>query len=342
MSVQDYMFIEKRIGEKKNTRVAVPDTAFDLLLCDYKIYTAKNVLSISMKDQSQLGWDVEYLELEETGQPDYYFYFDCEQSDAFGHWVFESAYFIPLFKVLQDSYPSIKLLSFKEKNYMNCMYKACNIKDSEVAHQITNPHNIVFFPECSNLSIHTNRKEFMHYIQSFYNLITKDLPPVIKTTRVMYLPRGSRENFKPNDRTIPCQEQLVELLPHVFSESKVYFTDKVTNLKDQIEQVRSAELLIVDYGSNLMFNGYFGERSKVLVIGNTHRHTENPRPYDLILDSEARGVRYYYLPGSVSAMEVLQAVQCLLSQDIPSFQHQLRCWRQCSLCLTSDTNSLTN
>ncbi len=95
------------------------------------------------------------------------------------------------------------------------------------------------------------------------------------------------------------------------------------------------ELLLVDYGSNLMFNGYFGEACKVLVIGNVHRHVENARPYDLLKESEERGVRYYYLPGHVSAVDVLQTLHLLLTQDIPPFQHVLSCWRKCQLCLPS-------
>ena len=270
-----------------------------------------------------------------TTPKDYYFYIDCEQADAFGHWVFESAYLLPLFKLLQQKYSTIKLLSFKEKNFMNCMYKACNILETEVCHKIDNISNTVLFPECSHLAVHSNRKLFLKYIHSFYSLITSNIPPIKKTISVLYLPRGSRENFKPNDRTIPCQEQLIEALPHIIPESFVYFTDKLTDLKDQIAIIRSAKILIVDYGSNLMFNGFFAEDCKVLVIGNHHRHIENPRTFDLIEESEKRGVLYYYLPASISAMEVAKAISVLLTQNIAPFQHKLQCWRHCELCSSS-------
>ena len=103
---------------------------------------------------------------------------------------------------------------------------------------------------------------------------------------------------------------------------------------DQIALIRSAEVLVVDYGSNLMFNGYFAENAKVVVIGNIHRHVENPRPYELIKDSEKRNVRYYYLPGSVQAHEVLQVVNFLLTNEAPPYHHELKCWRHCEYCLS--------
>jgi len=321
---------------KKEKQVGVPGTPYTFQLNTYKVYSATNVISITMKKQGQLAWDLEYLDGNSDTHKVCYLYIDCEQADAFAHWVFESAYFLPLFKELQKEYPLIKILSYKDKNYMNCIYRGCEIKESEITHHIEDTSNIIFFPEASSLAVHSNRTMFMDHIHSFYSFLTYTISPVKKSLPILYLPRGTRENFKANDRTIPCQEGLVEFLPKAFPGSEVFFTDKVTNIKDQIEKVRSAELLILDYGSNLMFNGFFGETCTVLVIGNVHRHLENPRPYDLLKDSERRGVRYYYLPSAVSAFDVLQAVRALLTHTIPPFHHSLSCWQTCSLCQSSD------
>ena len=82
-----------------------------------------------------------------------------------------------------------------------------------------------------------------------------------------------------------------------------------------------------------MFNGYFTENAKVVVIGNIHRHVENPRTYELIKDSEKRNVSYYYLPSSVQAREVLELVNFLLTNEVPPYHHELKCWKHCQYCL---------
>lgn len=298
----------------------------------YRVYEAKNVVSIFIKTQNQEGWDIVTIPNPETSEVAYYFYFDCEQSDAFGHWVFESAYYLPLFKKLKQQYPTLQLLSYKKKNFMKSMFEAFDMKESDIVHEISCVSNRVFFPEFSTLALHTPYQTFLDHIHRFYTSLVEGLPSPTKCIDILYLPRGRIENFKPNDRTIPCQEQLVDLLPMMYPSSRIYYTDQTKNMRDQIELVRSARILIVDYGSNLMFNGFFAEDSIVLVIGNIHRHLENPRPYQLILDSETRGVKYYYLPGNISAMEVLQSIEYLQSHTAPSFKHELACWKKCALC----------
>jgi hypothetical protein len=103
-------------------------------------------------------------------------------------------------------------------------------------------------------------------------------------------------------------------------------------MKDQIQLVRSSSFIILDYGSSLMFNGFFAENAKILVIGNMHRHLENPRPYRMIVDSEKRGVHYYYLPSTIPVAEILKTIQYLLENNIDGFHHTLHCWRKCENC----------
>jgi capsular polysaccharide biosynthesis protein len=313
--------------------IGAPNTTENFMVKDYKVYSVKNVISIDIKKENQLGWDVTHNQEIDNNILSYFFYFDCEQSDAFAHWVFESAFYLPLFKELKKVYPSLKVLTYKKKNYMISFFKAFDIVESDIVYNISSISNEVFFPETSTLAIHSHVDMYMKYVRDFYLYLTKDISPN-KRIPVLYLPRGTAENFVPNDRRILCQEQLVELLPIAVPNSQVYFTDTTQNIKDQIALIRSAEVLVVDYGSNLMFNGYFAENAKVVVIGNIHRHVENPRPYELIKDSEKRNVRYYYLPGSVQAHEVLQVVNFLLTNEAPPYHHELKCWRHCEYCLS--------
>ena len=330
MSIENYIDVGESVHSKI---VALPQSQPDLVCGDYNVFTVSNVRKIYIESLNQHGWTVEYSENGSLKPIEYYFYFDCEQCDAFGHWIFESAYYLPLFKELKLQYPHLKLLSYKKKNFMISIYKAFEISEGDCVNDILSNSNKVFFPEFSTLAIHHTRELYAKHITRFYNEITNNMT-LTKSIPVLYLPRGTAENFVPNDRKIPCQEELIELLPACIPNSQIYFTDKTKNIKDQINLIRSAQVLVVDYGSNLMFNGYFTEKTKVVVIGNIHRHVENPRPFDLIQDSERRNVTYYYLPGSVRAQEVLQVVSYLLTQDPPSYPHELKCWRQCEYCLS--------
>ena len=224
----------------------------------YKFYMISNVVSIGITSRDNYGWDVEYDDSNLEGIPDnFYLYIDGEQADAFGHWIFESAYYLPVLNKLKQLYPTIKLLSYRNKNYMNSLYKALDISVEDVAHQINPGTNRVFFLECSSLARHTGLDIYMKQIDSFYKEITRGLPPVKKEIDILYLPRGTLENFKANDRIIPCQSQLVEALPIVYPRSKIYYTDATANMKDQIQLVRSSSLILLYYCSSLIFNGFF-------------------------------------------------------------------------------------
>lgn len=300
----------------------------------YKVYMISNVISIGSTPRDNYGWDVEYDESAINNIPEnYYLYIDGNQADAFAHWIFESAYYLPFLKKLKQLYPKIKLLSYRNKNYMNSIYKAFDISIEDVVHQIHPGPNRVFFLECSSLARHAELDVYMNHIDNFYKEMTRELPPVKKEIDILYLPRGTLENFKANDRIIPCQSQLVEILPIAYPKSKIYYTDKTDNMKDQIQLVRSASLIILDYGSSLMFNGFFAENTKILVLGNVHRHLENPRPYKLILDSEKRGVKYYYISSMIPVPEIIKIIAYLLGSSEGAFSHKLFCWKKCQNCM---------
>ena len=113
-----------------------------------------------------------------------------------------------------------------------------------------------------------------------------------------------------------------------FPSSVIYFTDNTKNIRDQITLVRRAKILIVDYGSNLLFNGFISEATKILVIGDFgHMHCKNPTPYLMIKETLMRGCEYYYLSMRVSCMEVLNKLEGLINANEVQYKHTLRCWK---------------
>ena len=273
-------------GSKKNISiVAARNQEPTYILDDYLIYEVNNVCDIKIQQRENYGWDVTHYTGIVEAADNIYLYLDCEHDDAFGHWIFEAAFYLPVFSKLQKLYPNIKVLSFRERNYKNSIYAAFNISLDLVRYSIESLKNKVIFLRCKYLGDHTNYNLHMKYIRLFYNELLTDKDNK-KDIDILYLPRGKLENLKSNDRTIECQSQLLEALPMHFPSSVIYFTDNTKNIRDQITLVRRAKILIVDYGSNLLFNGFISEATKILVIGDFgHMHCKNPTPYLMIKET---------------------------------------------------------
>ena len=312
---------------KSTSIVAAANQEPTYFLDDYLIYEVNDVCDIKIQQREHYGWDVTHNTAIVGTAENIYLYLDCEQDDAFGHWIFEAAFYLPVFSKLQKLYPNIKILSFRERNYKNSMYSAFNISSELVSYSIESFKNNVIFLRCKSLGDHINHNLHMNYIRLFYNELVMEKDNK-KDIDILYLPRGTLENLKGNDRTLPCQSELVEALPKYFLNSLIYFTDNTKNIREQITLVRRAKILIVDYGSNLLFNGFFSEGTKILVIGDFgHLHCKNPTPYLMIKETLIRGCKYYYLPMYVNYIEVLRKLQQIMNCNEEEYKHKLCCWK---------------
>jgi len=75
---------------------------------------------------------------------DFYYIFDCPGEDAFGHWVYESFIFLPIFNKINEIFPNIKILTKNTKKYVHNLFSFFKIKNT-ITNTIDNPNNTCFF-----------------------------------------------------------------------------------------------------------------------------------------------------------------------------------------------------
>ena len=304
----------------------------------YPIYNEKNVSQISCLDdwryRVNYGWDIEY-DTSITIPEESYFYIDSGDP-AFGHWMFESSHYLLLYKKLKETIPSLKLLSFIDRKFKKSVYKALGIQESDIKFSIEVKNNIVFFPKTSSLGDHSGIDLYMSHVNSYYSYLISKCPSSEKEYSVLYLPRGTLENSSGGDRTISIQNDLVNSIESI-PNSLVYYSDNTDSMIDQINIVRKANIIILDYGSNMMMNGFFAENSHIIVLNNVydHLHLKNLRPAMLLFDSINRGNKYYYMESYFSPFQIIQILYSLINKNqiMSPYQHKLKCWKkECMYC----------
>lgn len=173
--------------------------------------------------------------------------FDTRNHDAFAHWVFESAIFLP--SVPRAS--RIVLSARKEYKRLFCNYFGFSDKDIDYdgvprTDMITLMNNPVPAGYPSML------KSFASHFRS----------SVLPSVEYIVMPRQTRENCVPNDR--PCP-----ITPHLNAFKNSYTivnTDKIDSLQTQIDLVNSGRTLFVVDGSAALVNGMFCSGKKIYIV----------------------------------------------------------------------------
>lgn len=300
----------------------------------YKVFQAENIHSVKAVDldvhgidRINFGWDIEYRKDEVQGPISYYFCMDGVYDTAFAHWIFESAYLLPLFVRLKKMIPSLQIYQFAKRKYKTSMYKAFGIDESDIVDGVPNARNIFFFPKHGSLADHSDVPEFMNQINMFYEVLVSQVKQKEKDISILYLPRGSLENFPGNDRKVQFQETLIEFI-NKQPNALVYKTDTTENMVDQIELVRRAKVIVLDYGSNFEYNGFFAENSRIMVLGNMGNadlHLRNPRPAQKFFETIKKKGNTYYFVRDMLPLEQLQLFIQYIADgvDIEYFKYKL-------------------
>jgi hypothetical protein len=114
--------------------------------------------------------------------------------------------------------------------------------------------------------------------------------------------------------------------------SYIYYTDSTTNFIDQVNIVRRASVIILDYGSSLLVNGFFAVGSKILVLGDSTLHLQNLRPLLLLKDAIRRGNDHYYTPNGMPPYLIFQKLRSIIEGRESVSKHRSHCWRKCDTC----------
>lgn len=311
------------------------------MIDDYSFYVQNGVKTINIQHRNHYGWDIEYENIEDKDVEVIYYYIDGIYDEAFPHWTLESGIYLHIFSKLKELYPSIKLLSFRNKNFKQIEYAAYNIDSSEISNKIETPNNKIVFIKCCSQADHTECELYLTHVRRWYNYLKSLKPVVKKDIEILYLPRGTLENYHGTDRIIPVQRDLVQVMEE-FPGAVIYLTDTTKNMADQVNLVRRAKIIILNEGGSHGVNGFFAENSKIIVLGGHGNscHFQNPRPALVYYDSIKRGNQYFHLDYNDNIMKVLDTIQRIKVKELqPVNTPAVTCWRDdWKGCIPCNTN----
>ena len=238
----------------------------------YKLYVVENVDSYCLLD-----FTTHKIEVKPTLIPDadtsYYLVIDFDTShEAFAHWVYESAIYLPIFGRLKQEgrYKNIKILLNGRKRFKTLFLNFFNIPESDVCYSIDpGSNNTCIFPSpisaLNDNSLFSDR--YMQIVDRFIGIFHDYVTVPVIESRYEYtvLPRQVLENFVSNDRTY----NLDFIYEMIRAKSKSYCilnTDGITDLADQILVVRSSPNVVVTDGSPFLVNNMFCRNQNIYVV----------------------------------------------------------------------------
>jgi hypothetical protein len=198
------------------------------------------------------------------------FAIDSDSSEAFAHWVYESAIYLQYFKELKEKEKEkeLKLLLNEYKDYKKLFieYFGISMNDDVVIKNVIknneewNECEIIQRPEQVRLGNPEMSETFKKSIDDLFNEFGTNGGEV-KNNEYIVLPRQKKENYKNNDRMYDTTK-LEQLFPTLH-------TDDVVDLNEQIRIIRISKNVIVTDGSPFIVNGMFSHDANIYIVGNT-------------------------------------------------------------------------
>jgi hypothetical protein len=229
----------------------------------YKVYSVHNVSTYS--DSGHDTFNISCYEPSDGGDMNYYFALDGFFNDAFAHWIFESAIYLPLFRLLQQRHPHIKLFTKSRKTYTRlfCNYLGFSDADMVYTFDTTCPSICYFASPISSLIQNEITEAYKQHVDRFWDMFRADSVEMIHPVAV--LPRQQKENYQGNDRVIPF-DTILQYTSRI-KDSVILHTDTVTDLAEQIAVIHGSAVIVVTDGSPFLVNGMFSYNKHILVSG---------------------------------------------------------------------------
>lgn len=224
---------------------------------DYKLTKHLNVKKYCLDYDTHDKWNIEYYDNKKCDDSNPFLIIDSKPLNAFAHWVYENAIFLPLFSELKRVYPNLKIVVLEKKNYKKLFLDFFKIYENDIYYEDFPESNMCFFPEpicLNNKIINDNYKLYVDNLCDYFIPFRTE----IKDINVVFLPRQKNENFKSNDRSY----DLNDLLENV---KNILNTDGITKLEDQIIPISKSKNIILTDGSPLLVNGLFAYNSNIIV-----------------------------------------------------------------------------
>lgn len=185
---------------------------------------------------------------------------DSPYHDAFCHWVFESAIFLPRIRV-----EGKKVALSEKKQYKLLFCKHFGFTEDDIDYT-TIPRNYKI-----TLIDNPVPPEYSGLLRSFFTHFSSNVVPDVD---FVLLPRQTKENYKPNDRPCPLTPFL-DLFKISRRTYRIVNTDTITRLQEQIDLVNSGRTIIVTDGSAALVNGMFCSGKRIYIVRTGEGAIEN-------------------------------------------------------------------
>ena len=193
---------------------------------------------------------------------------DTLYDDAFGHWVYESAIYLSLFRRLrQKLYPNLKLHTKRPRRYKDLFYRFFGIAESDIveSEKLICPNTCIVPLPVSSWNEKSICSVYKTYVDELFDVFAKKIGNCFpKMISVLLSPRARQENYAGNDRQI----DVTDIIEKIRDTAKILYTDQVQCLlDDQIRHIAAAKTVILMDGSAYYVNGLFAIDSQILVVG---------------------------------------------------------------------------
>jgi len=219
-----------------------------------KLFTVPNVSTVTTKPPL---YDTLYITKCSLHRPPL-FVIDVGMIPAFGHWVFESVIYIPIFLRLKRIYRDMKLMVGEYKTYKPLFAEYYGVDPDDILYSIP-PGSVCTIP--SPLSL-TSKEVCERHRRLFDRMV---IPMTIEKYEYTLFPRQT-ENYPKNNTSI-SYEPIIEYIDRVGIKYSVYHTSSVTDLTKQISKVQRSRVIIIPDGSAFLVNGLFASNSTIYVVG---------------------------------------------------------------------------
>lgn len=176
---------------------------------------------------------------------------DSQYHDAFGHWVFESAIFLP---GIRAQGKKVALSAKKQYKLLFCKHLGFNEEDIEYTNE----------PRTSTITLMNNPVplEYPDLLRSFFTHFSSSVVPDVD---FVLLPRQTKENYLHNDRSCRLTPYL-DVFRNSGMSYRIVNTDEITDLQTQINLVNSGRTVIVTDGSPANVNGMFCSGKTIYIV----------------------------------------------------------------------------
>jgi hypothetical protein len=226
----------------------------------FKFYIVDRVKNFKMNDHS-FEW---YITTDNEESEDIYLILDTTFDNAFGHWVYDSAIYLQVYKELKELYPNLKLLLKKKRDYklLFCKYFGVNEKDIIYSENEVPKNKFCLFPSpITSLFIKEKIDDREKMLQQYIKCFDKDTE--IKN-KYLLMPRQSKENYTNNNQ----KYNFDKIKNDINGSYDILNTDQITDLQKQVDLLQSSETIILTDGSPLLVNGLFVKGKKIIVVGD--------------------------------------------------------------------------